>query len=218
MEITWYGLACFRLRSRALTVVTDPFSPQFGLTLPRLRADVVTISHDVPGHNYVAGVRNATHVFDGPGEYEVNGVFFTGVATHHKGKPGERQRNTAFVIEFEDLTVCHLGDIGVLPDREQVELLSGADVLLLPVGGGDILDAAKAVEIVTELEPTVVIPMHYALPGLSLKLDPVDKFLKEMGLPRPDPLPSYRVSKADLEGEETRVVLLNHLGAVQGHE
>lgn len=213
MEITWYGLACFRLRSRALTVIADPYAPHFGLTLPKVRADVVTVSHDVPGHSYVAGVRSPEHMFNGPGEYEINGVFVTGVATYHKGKVGERQRSTAFVYEFEDLTVCHLGDMGVLPDREQIELLSGADVLLLPVGGGDTLDAAKAVEVVTELEPTIVIPMHYALPALTLKLDPVDKFLKEMGLPRPDPLPFLRVSKSEIAGEETRIVLLDFGGS-----
>lgn len=212
MEIYWYGLACFRMRSRGLAVVSDPFDPALGWDLPRLRADVVTVSHDAPGHNYVSAVRSPDHVFDGPGEYEVNGVFITGVSTYHKGEVGARERNTAFVFEYPDLTVCHLGDLGMLPAREQVELLSGADVLLLPVGGGDILDAAKAVEIVTELEPSIVIPMHYALPGLKLDLDGVDKFLKEMGVPHPDPVSSLKVLKSDLAGEETRVVLLEPQG------
>ena len=193
MEVSWYGMACFRLRSRELTVVTDPYSASVGLTLPRLRAAVVTVSHNVPGHNYVAAIRNPEHVFEGPGEYEVNGVFITGVATYHKGKVGERERNTAFVFEFEDLTICHLGDLGVLPDREQVEILSMADVLLLPVGGGDTLDAAKAVDVITELEPSIVIPMHYGLSPLNIELDPVEKFLKEMGVPRPDPVTSFKI-------------------------
>ncbi|RME84135.1 MAG: lactamase [Caldilineae bacterium] len=212
MEITWYGLSCFRLRVRGMTVVTDPYNGSFGLTLPRLRANVVTVSHDVPGHNHVAGVRGHDHVFSGPGEYEVNGVFITGVATYHKGKKGERERTTAFVYEFDDLTVCHLGDMGVLPDREQVEILSEADVLLLPVGGGDTLDAAKAVEVITELDPRVVIPMHYALPGLKLKLDSVDKFLKEMGVPRPEPLSVLKLGRSNLTGEETEVILLEPQG------
>ncbi len=213
MEITWYGLSCFRLRSRGLTVVTDPYGSNFGLTLPRLRADVVTVSHNVPGHNQAGLVRNVENVFDGPGEYEVNGVFMTGVATFHRGKVGERERNTAFVYEFEDLTVCHLGDLGVLPDRDQVEVLSRADVLLLPVGGGDTLDAARAVEVVTELEPTVVVPMHYAMPSLTLKLDSVEKFLKELGVPRPDPVASLKLTRSDIQNEETQVVLLDVTGA-----
>ena len=213
MEITWYGLACFRLRSRGLTVVCDPYNPSLGLTLPRLRADVVTVSHDVPGHNHVAGVHGHEHVFNGPGEYEVNGVFITGVPTYHRGDVGERKRNTSFVYEFDDLIICHLGDLGVLPEREQVERLSGADVLLLPVGGGNILDAAKAVEIVTELEPRMVIPMHYALPGLKLDLADVGKFLKEMGVPHPDPSPTLKLTRSDLGSDETQVVLLNEQGA-----
>lgn len=213
MELTWYGLSCFRLRSRALTVVTDPFGPQFGLTLPKLRANVITVSHEAAGHNHVGGVRSPEHVFEGPGEYEINGVFITGVGTFHKGAVGERERNTAFLYEFDDLSVCHLGDLGIIPDRDQIEVLSEADVLLLPVGGGNTLDAAKAVEVVTELEPSIVIPMHYAVPGLTLKLDAVDKFLKEMGLPRPDPVPLLRATRSELEGEETRVVLLDFGGS-----
>ncbi len=152
--------------------------------------------------------RGQDHVFLGPGEYEVNGVFITGVETYHSGKVGERERNTSFLYQFEDLSVCHLGDLGTLPSREQVELLSGADVLLLPVGGGDTLDAAKAVEIVTELEPKIVIPMHYALPNFNLDLDEVDKFLKEMGVPAPEPVPLLKLTKSDLLIEEIRVVLL----------
>lgn len=213
MEITWYGMACFRLRSRALTIVTDPFDSSLGLSMPRLRADIVTVSHEVPGHNNVPAVRGYEHVFNGPGEYEVNGVFVNGVATHHRGEVGQRQRNTAFLFEFDDLAICHLGDLGVLPDRDQVELLSGADVLLLPVGGGDILDAAKAVEVVTELEPKIVIPMHYALPSLTLKLADVDRFLKEMGVPRPDPVSLIKLTRSDLTSEEPQVILLDVFGA-----
>jgi L-ascorbate metabolism protein UlaG (beta-lactamase superfamily) len=212
MEITWYGLSCFRLRGRKLTIIIDPYDDSVGQTLPRMRAHVVTSSHDAPGHNYVSAVRGYDHVFRWPGEYEVNGVFITGAATYHKGKVGERERNTAFMYEFEDLSICHLGDMGILPGREQVELLSGADVLLLPVGGGDALDAAKAVEIVTELEPKIVVPMHYALPAFNMDLDEVDKFLKEMGVPAPEPLPSLKLRKSDLLIEETRVVLLDPQG------
>ena len=212
MEITWYGLSCFRLRSRKLTIITDPYDDSVGQTLPRMRAHVVTSSHDAPGHNHVSAVRGSDHVFRWPGEYEVNGVFITGAATYHKGKVGKRERNTAFMYVFEDLSVCHLGDMGILPGREQVELLSGPDVLLLPVGGGDALDAAKAVEIVTELEPKIVVPMHYALPAFNLDLDEVDKFLKEMGVPAPEPLPSLKLRKSDLLVEETRVVILEPQG------
>ena len=212
MEITWYGLSCFRLRDRALTIITDPYDPSVGLTLPRLRAAVVTVSHDAAGHNNVSAVRGHEHVFDGPGEYEVKGVFITGVATHHKGKVGQRERNTAFLFDFGDISVAHLGDLGAPLDREQIELLSGAGVLLVPVGGGDALDAARAAEVVTALEPSIIIPMHYAQPGLKLKLKPVQQFLKEMGVPAPEVMPSLKITKGDLRGGETQVILLESQG------
>ncbi len=212
MEIFWYGLACFRFKSRQLTIIADPYAPEVGLTMPAARAQVVTVSHNVPGHNYVKAVKGYEHAFDGPGEYEVNGVFITGVASYHRGAPGERERNTAFLYEFNDLSIGHLGDLGETMDRKQIEAFNSPDVLIVPIGGGDILDAAKAVEIITELEPRIVIPMHYAQPGLKLSLDPLEKFLKEMGAEAMAPLPSLKLRKADLAGEETRVILLESQG------
>jgi L-ascorbate metabolism protein UlaG (beta-lactamase superfamily) len=212
MEIFWYGLACFRFKSRQLTIVADPYAPEVGLSMPTVRSQVVTVSHDVPGHNYTRAVKGAEHVFDGPGEYEVNAVFITGVATYHRGEPGKRERNTAFLYEFDDLSIGHLGDLGETLDRKQIEAFNSPDILIVPVGGGDILDASKAVEVITELEPRIVIPMHYAQPGLKLKLDPLEKFLKEVGIEATEPLPSLKLRKSDLTGDETRVVLLESLG------
>jgi len=212
MEIFWYGLSCFRFKSRQLTIVADPYAPQVGLTLPAVRAQVITISHDVPGHNYVKAVKGYEHVFDGPGEYEVNSVFITGVTTFHRGEPGERKRNTAFLYEFPDLSIGHLGDLGETLDRKQIETFNSPDVLIAPVGGGAILDASKAVEIITALEPRIVIPMHYAQPGLKLKMDPLEKFLKELGVEATAPQPSLKLRKSDLAGDETRVVLLESQG------
>lgn len=208
MEIIWYGLACFRFKSRQLTIVTDPYSPKLGFELPTLRAQIVTISHDVPGHNFIKAAKGYEHVFNGPGEYEVNNVFITGVATHHKGEQGKREHNTAFLYEFDDLSICHLGDLGEALDRKQIEALNSPDVLLVPIGGGDILDAAMAVEVITELEPRIVIPMHYQQPGLKLSLDPLEKFLKELGVESSPPETSLKLRKSDLLSDETRVVLL----------
>ena len=212
MEIFWYGLACFRFKSRQLTIVADPYSPELGLTMPAVRAQVVTVSHDVPGHNYVKAVKGYDHIFNGPGEYEVNGVFITGVATYHRGKPGNRERNTSFLYEFDDISIGHLGDLGETLGRKQIEAFNSPDVLIVPVGGGDILDAARAVEVITELEPRIVIPMHYAQPELNLDMGPLGKFLKELGAEATEPLPSLKLRKSDLTGDETRVVLLESQG------
>jgi L-ascorbate metabolism protein UlaG (beta-lactamase superfamily) len=213
MEITWLGHSCFRLRDRAATVVTDPYGKEMGLVLPRVRADVVTVSHDAQDHSYVRGVKGGFKVIDGPGEYEVSSVFITGLelqGERKKGKPArDSVRNTIFLFEFEDLAVCHLGDLDHVPSQAQVEeALEAVDVLLVPVGGGESLNAAQAAEVVSLLEPRIVIPMHYKVKGITLKLDAVDKFLKEMGLDAVSPQDMLKVSRSGLP-EETQVILLD---------
>ncbi len=217
MEITWLGHSCFRLRNRAATVVTDPYGKDLGLTLPRVRADIVTVSRDVDDHNYVRGVKGDFKMLTGPGEYEVSGVFVTGlVLSDRKSTSGKSARssavatprNTVFLIEFDDLTVCHLGDLDSVPTQAMVEeSLSSVDVLLIPVGGGESLNASQAAEVVSLLEPHVVIPMHYKFKGSSLKLDPVSKFLKEMGLDKVDEQEALKLDRSGLP-EETQVALL----------
>lgn len=210
MEITWYGQSCFRLRNRGLSLMTDPYSPEIGIKLPRLTATVVTVSHEHEDHNYVKGVRGSPYVISGPGEYEVGGVFVFGVRTYHDAKEGaERGKNTAYLIEFEGVTVCHLGDLGHVLTQEQVEQLNGVNVLLIPVGGRTTLTGAKAAEVVGQLEPSIVIPMHYKIRGLEASLETANRFLKEMGVEKPEHAETLSVSEGQFsEGDETRVVLL----------
>jgi L-ascorbate metabolism protein UlaG (beta-lactamase superfamily) len=210
VEITWLGHSCFRLRDRAATVVTDPYGKDLGLILPRVRADIVTLSHDADDHNYVKGVKGEFRVLTGPGEYEVSSVFVTGLELRGKAKKDApaASRNTVFLFEFDDLTVCHLGDLNIVPTQAQVEEALGAvDVLLIPVGGEESLNASQASEVVSLLEPHIVIPMHYHVPDIALKLEPVSKFLKEMGLDKVQPQESLKVSRSGLP-DETQIVLL----------
>ena len=210
MEITWYGQSCFRLRDRLATVITDPYDKGIGYTLPRARADIVTVSHDHPDHNYVQGVKGEPKIIVGPGEYEVCGVFITGIPTFHDRKKGaSRGRNTVFLFDFEGLTVCHLGDLGHVPTQSQVEALSDIDVLLIPVGAVSTINAAQAAEVISLLEPRLVIPMHYKTKALEVKLDSVSKFLKEMGLSELATQKSLKVTKSALP-EETQVLLLDY--------
>ena len=211
MDITWFGHSCFRLRDRAVSVVTDPYGKDVGLILPRVRADLVTISHDADDHNYAKGVKSGFKTLNGPGEYEVSGVFVTGLelrGERKKSKEPDKLRNTVFLFEFEDLTICHLGDLDHVPSQAQVEeTLGEVDVLLIPVGGGESLNATQASEVVSLLEPHIVIPMHYKVTGSPLKLDPVTKFLKEMGLDEVPTQETLKVSHSSLP-EETQIVLL----------
>ena len=210
MEITWYGHACFRLRDKGATVVTDPYDPSIGYTLPKVRADIVTVSHNHADHNYVSGIKGAPKVVDGPGEYEIKGIFVTGIATFHDRRKGaHRGRNTVFLFEFDGLTICHLGDLGHVPTQAQVEALSDVDILLIPVGGVSTIGAPQAAEVISLLEPKIVIPMHYKTKALALKLASVNRFLQEMGLKKLAAQESLKVTASTLP-EETQIVLLSY--------
>jgi L-ascorbate metabolism protein UlaG (beta-lactamase superfamily) len=209
LEITWYGLSCFRLVERGLaTVVTDPFESSVGLPAPRLRADVITISHDAPGHNNVAAVKGERRVIQSPGEYEIGGVFITGIPTAVGPGQGNGSRpNTLYLFDFDGLTVAHLGDLAHVPSQSQIEDLGAVDVALVPVGGGGALTPAQAAEVISLIEPKIVVPMHYKTGKEGLKLGTAERFLSEMGLGKLQPLDSLKLSKSGL-AEETQVVLL----------
>jgi|TARA_B100000686_G_C16735113_1_gene943160 L-ascorbate metabolism protein UlaG (beta-lactamase superfamily) len=210
MEIAWHGYSCFRLTERnSASIVTDPFNKSIGLTSPRLKADVVTISHDAPGHSNSDNVKGARTI-TGPGEYEIGGAFITGVNTSSNKQEGnsETSPNIAYVIDYESATVCHLGDMNAIPSQTQIEALGTVDVLLVPVGGGKGLNAAQAAEIISLIEPSIVIPMHYRIGKVKVKLDPLSRFLKEMGLGKVDSEPNLKVSKSSLP-EETQVRVLD---------
>ena len=210
MEIAWHGYSCFRLTERnSASIVTDPFNKSIGLTSPRLKADVVTISHDAPGHSNSDNVKGARTI-TGPGEYEIGGAFITGVNTSSNKQEGnsETSPNIAYVIDYESATVCHLGDMNAIPSQTQIEALGTVDVLLVPVGGGKGLNAAQAAEIISLIEPSIVIHMHYRIGKVKVKLDPLSRFLKEMGLGKVDSEPNLKVSKSSLP-EETQVRVLD---------
>jgi len=215
MEITWYGHSCFRLTERNFAaVVTDPFdSRTTGYDPLKLKADIVTVSHDAPGHNNTEAVKGVSHVIDGPGEFEIGGVFITGVQTEGgssgKKKSANGTRNTLYVFDYDGITVAHLGDLQQVPSQGEIEALGSVNVALVPVGGGGGLNAAKAAEVISLLEPNIVIPMHYSTPDSKLSLEPLGKFLKEMGLGKQEALPSLKVTRSSLP-EETRVVVLDY--------
>ena len=207
MDITWYGHACFRLKSREGTVITDPYDKSLGLTPPSVKADVVTVSHNALHHNNTKVAKGA-YVINGPGEYEVNGVFVTGVHIPPTKNAKEAARNNVFVIYLDDIAICHLGDLSHVPTQKQVEEMGNIDVLLVPVGGQNALKAAQAAEVVSLIEPYIVIPMHYKLPSITLKLDPVSKFLTEMGITKTETVESLKLTKASLP-EETQVIVMD---------
>jgi L-ascorbate metabolism protein UlaG (beta-lactamase superfamily) len=212
MEITWYGLSCFRITERGMaTVVTDPYDHSaVGYEPLKLKAEIVTASHEAPGHSFFSAVKGTSRVITGPGEFEIGGVFITGVQTNGKNKlDASEPRNTLYVFDYEGVTVAHLGDLRRVPGQTEIEALGEVHIVLVPVGGGGGLNAAKAAEMVSMLEPEIVIPMHYHTPGNNLKLAPLGKFLKEMGVGDVPVEPSLKISRSTLP-EETRVVVLDY--------
>jgi L-ascorbate metabolism protein UlaG (beta-lactamase superfamily) len=205
LDITWYGLSCFRLAERGrIAIITDPFSDSIGIPSPRLKGEVVTISHDVPGHNFIDAIKTDPHILRGAGEYEIGGVFVTGVAMHDAET---KRQNVAYLFDYDGLTVLHLGDLAHVPEQSAVEELGQVNVLLVPVGGGRSLKAAEAAEVVALIEPYFVVPMHYEQPGLAIELDPVEKFLKAMGVSKVQESDTLKVSAADMP-EQPQVVVL----------
>jgi len=206
MEITWYGHSCFRLAERGLaTTIIDPYN---GATLGdeplRLKGDIITISQDKPGHNDITVVAGSAHIVRGPGEYEVGGVFITGIQTNENRSKSELA-NVLYLYNYNDLNVAHLGGLNRVPSQTEVEDLGPVHILLIPVGDESTLDAARAAEVVNLFDPNIVIPMHYPLTSVDL----LNKFLKQMGAVEDhQTLSSLKVNSTAALSEETRVVVL----------
>jgi len=211
MDITWLGHSCFRIRGSHATVVTDPYPPDLGYSLGKPTAHIVTVSHQHPGHSYVQGVSGGPKLITGPGEYEIRGVLVIGVATFHDAERGrKRGRNTVYIMEVDEVSVCHLGDLGHVLTAEQVEEIDNVDVLLLPVGGMSTINAPMAAEVVRRLEPKVVVPMHYKTQAVSRQLESVERFLREIGVKQLSPQPKLSLTKSSLPAS-TQVFLLDYL-------
>ena len=213
MIITWQGHSCFKIQDKigpdGVTLLTDPYDKEVGLKVPNFEADIITVSHDHHDHNNIAALRGTPFIIDCAGEYDRKGILIEGIDSYHDEKKGEeRGNNIIYRIEVDDISVAHLGDLGTVLDNTQLEKLVGTDVLLIPVGGKYTLDAKKAVEVISQIEPRIVIPMHYKTEGLKMDLDPIDKFIKELGL-----TPSYeeklKISKKDLPAEDMELVILS---------
>ncbi len=217
MILTWLGHSCFKLQDKigpdGVTVVTDPFDKEVGLKLPNFEADIVTVSHDHHDHNNIGALRGNPFIIDCAGEYDKKNILVEGIDSYHDDVQGTKLgRNLIFRLEVDDISIVHLGDLGQALDSAQLEKLAGIDILLIPVGGKYTLDAKKAVEVIAQIEPRIVIPMHYRTPDSQkeqLELDDVEKFIKELGL-----TPSYeeklKINKKDLPQEDMELVILKY--------
>ncbi len=209
MDVIWLGHSCFRLRGRVATVLFDPYTGAVGgHALGRQSADILCLSNSHPNHSNRAVVEGSPPILRGPGEYEIKGVFVTGVWSFADDKQGKaRGRNTIFLFHLGDLVVCHLGALGHTLTSKQVEAIGDVDVLLVPVGGGSTLTPTRASEVISQVEPKIVVPMHYSTGRETVQLGPLEAFTKEMGLKEWTPQDKLAARTADLD-ETTKIVVL----------
>lgn len=212
MIIQWFGHSCFKIQDKAgvdnITIITDPFDKNIGLKAPSFESQIATISHGHSDHNNIQSLKGNPYVIDAAGEYDIRGIGIQGIESFHDQVSGkERGINIIYRFEVDDISIAHLGDLGHVLQDKQLEALAGIDVLLIPIGGKFTIGAKQASEVVAQIEPRIIIPMHYKIPGLSIDLDDVQKFIKEIGLiPREEE--KLKISKKELPQEDMELVIL----------
>jgi len=215
MQIIWHGQSCFQIiasrgKNNQVSIIIDPFSEETGLRVPKLEADILLISHEHPDHNNLKAVSGSPFLIKGPGEYEIKEVYIQAIPAFHDNSQGKQKgENTIYTIEAEEMKLCHLGDLGQKElTSEQLESIGDVDILMIPVGGIYTISAKEAMKIMSQIEPKIIIPMHYQLPKLKIKLEGLDKFLKTVGVKKLEPLPKLSIKKKDILEEEVKIIIL----------
>jgi len=218
MQIKWFGQSCFKIQTKHQNeetfIITDPYCNNYGLKLPRLSADIVTVSHEHKDHNNYSAIKKIKgkkepFLINGPGEYEISNVFIYGIPSFHDNSQGkDRGQNMIYIIKAENIVIGHLGDLGQKElTPKQLEIMNSIDILLIPVGGKYTIDAKESTKIISQIEPRIVIPMHYKIPNLKLDIDKVDKFIKEMG-GQSETEDKLKISRKNLPSDETKIIIL----------
>lgn len=209
MQIKFHGHSCFSIKDGDTTIVTDPYDESTGLTLPSLKANVVTVSLNESHHNNVSVIEGNPSIFNWPGEYEAGGIHFQGIASFHNTKDDEEQKeNTIFTIDFNGIHLCHLGAQGTKLTPEQLEEVGDVDILFIPVGGKEGVDVKKAKEIIEQIEPRIIIPMAYHTEGCQCGFTSLEGFLSEMGAQNTEASQVYTLKRSELPDDASKVVVI----------
>jgi len=209
MKINWYGQTCFRIdtqveKGKTVDILIDPFfDKELGIRGPKLDADILMVSQDRQ-----EAVSGRYFLITGPGEYDVKGVYIQGIRGDTNSD--KKERTTIYTMEAEGIKLCHLGILGQNElSSNQLEKINEVDILMLPVGGGKSLDVKKAVKVMSQIEPKIIIPMYYKVPKIKIKLDKIDSFLKELGIKSLEPLPKLNIKAKDLPKDEAKIIVLS---------
>jgi len=217
MIISWYGHSCFKVRTKPkrggedTTIITDPFDKSVGLRPPQGRANIITISHlQHDDHNNTSTIKGDPFVIDSAGEFSIRGVSIRGIESFHDDQKGcERGRNTIFIFESEGLRLCHLGDLGHILTDKQLDRIGPVDIVMIPVGGTYTIGPKEAEVVIGQLEPKIIIPMHYRVKGLKIDIGDEKDFCKELGSCVKEKLAKLSIRKKDLDGIENKIALLS---------
>lgn len=217
MQIQYYGHSCFKITTKPagratddVIIFFDPFDKELGLRPPQGQADIVFVSHDHSDHNNVSAIKGNPIIINTPGEYAVKGINIVGIDSFHDNVSGvERGRSTIFILEVEDLKICHLGDLGEDLSAKQIEEIDGVDILFVPVGGKYTIDGKKAAELVHKIEPHMIIPMHYKVLGSKFDIEDEKKFCMEMGNCPQEKTAKVNIKKKELEEKNMEVIIMS---------
>ncbi len=216
MNIQYYGHSCFKITTRPegrgqeeVSLFLDPFEKKIGLRPPQGQADLVLITHHHYDHNNAGAIKGNPTIIDIPGEYSVKGINIIGLESFHDSASGtERGRNTIYLIESEDMKICHLGDLGEGLSEKQLEEIDGLDVLMIPIGGKCTINSKQAIEIIQKIEPKIIIPMHYKIKGTTIDIDDEKNFCAEIGKCSKEKPFKINLKKKELEQKNMEVMLM----------
>lgn len=212
MRIKWLGHSCFKISSEGgIRILTDPFDDNVGYKLPSVETDIITISHGHFDHNFIDCVKGNFEVINRVGNFYIKDIPITGIHTYHDEVNGEKRGdNIIFIFEVDGVRICHLGDIGHTLSPSQLQMIGEVDILLIPIGGIYTLDAEGAFEVIEQLKPSIIIPMHYKTPSLKFELEGADKFISKMGDVKSLESKVFEIKKQEINKDERRVYLLRY--------
>ncbi len=212
MQITWNGQSCFTIKSKTQKeeesiILINPFDEkQTGIKLSKSKANLVLIGNK----NSKVDTKKINPEFflvDKPGEFEVKGIFINGIADNWSKK--DKKKNILFFLEVEGVKILNLGEIEHALENGNLDKLPAIDVLMIPVGGGNTINTEKAIDIINKIEPRIIIPMNFKIPGLKEKLDSVQKFAKEMGVNPKEQTERLKIDKRNLPQDNTEIIIMN---------